>query len=173
MENDPRLERTQFASRAATLAEQFRNAVADCPVGSHLGEMTAPEASTGGGVQALQHIRLVPSRGQGRAYVVGKANRGERMAELRSLAYVDRVSMERFGRPTGFDPGEYEQFLAAAGQFLEMFGLTVTLVNVPADDPSSRGGVTLTVGGFMAWSVFVLVIGGVVGVLATRLGWVR
>lgn len=173
MTEDPRLQRTQFAARAATLAEQFRNAVAACPVGAHVGEMTAPEGSTGGGVQALQHIRLVPEGGKGRTFVVGNANRLQRLAELRSLAYVDRVSMDRFGEPTGLDPAEYAHFLAGAGQFLEMFGLSVTLVNVPPGEPERTGWVGPTLGGFIAWSVLVLAVGVVMGVLATRLGLVR
>ena len=173
MTEDPRLQRTQFAARAATLASQFQNAVEEYRVGVHKGQMTAPEESTGGGVLALQHIRLVPMNGRGRSYVVGNANRADRVAELRSLAYVDRLSQDRFGERTGLDPAEYAHFLAGAGQFLEMFGLAVTLVNVPAEGPEPEGWVGPTFGGFVAWSVLVLAIGMMLGVLAARIAWAQ
>jgi hypothetical protein len=127
---DPRLKRTAFAARAATLAEQFQSAVSDIALGQHRAEMTAPEASTGGGVQALQHIRLVPKSGQGRIYVVGNANRIQRVAELRTLTYVDTVSEERWGELSGLDPTAYAAFLTAATECLEMLGCKVTRVDV-------------------------------------------
>src|ERR1700689_5442784 len=111
---DKSLLRTQFAARAATLADQFALALAGHRVGQHRGEMTTPEASTAGGVQSLQHIRLVPANGNGRIYVVGNANRLAAAAELRTLEYVDSVSLERFDERTGFDPESYRAFLAAA-----------------------------------------------------------
>ena len=133
---DKRLLRTEFAARAATLADQFQHAVEDYPVAQHRGQMTAPEASTAGGVQSLQHIRLVPPEGGGRIYVVGNANRRARTAELRTLEYVDLVSLERFDERTGLDPAAYTAFLDVAQQFLEMFGLTVTRVGLPTGSTS-------------------------------------
>jgi hypothetical protein len=163
---DPRLNRTKFAARAATLADQFQNALDDCPVGEHRGEMTAPEASTGGGVQALQHIRLVPPNASGRTYVVGRANRGERAAELRTLEYVDQVSVERFGEKSGLDPQQYAAFIVAAAQFLEMFGLVVTHASAPVR-PGARP-VGLSQSTLIVWAVALLVLGVALGILASR-----
>jgi hypothetical protein len=167
---DPRLKRTKFAARAATLADQFQNAVEEYPVGVHHGVMTAPESSTGGGVQALQHIRLVPREGEGRTYVVGNANRVERFAEVRTLEYLDRVSQERFGEPTGFNPVEYAQFVAAAEQFLEMFGLSVTRATHPPSlrppPPEPRQFVVskLAIVAIVIWCMALVAIGLAIGV---------
>jgi hypothetical protein len=173
---DPRLLRTKYAAQAATLAEQFRVAVQAFPVGLHQGEMTAPEGSTGGGVRALQHIRLVPMEGGGRTFVVGNANRAERVAELRSLDYVDRVSIERFGEPTGFDPHAYQAFIARAAQFLDLFGLTVThSTHAEASRrPAPASGLSvLAVFALIMWSLGLLAIGAVLGVVAKEHGWVH
>lgn len=172
---DKKLLRTQFAARAATLADQFQNAVENHLVGQHKGEMTVPEASTGGGVQSLQHIRLVPPNGAGRIYVVGNANRLARVAELRTLDYVDSVSRARFDEKSGFDPDAYERFLDSAQQFLEMFGLTVSRVAVPPRESTERPAKVAsaekgTSRVMLFFIALVLVAGGVgVGVLAARL----
>ncbi len=175
---DPRIQRTAYAAQAATLADQFGDALADCRVGAHRAEMTAPEASTAGGIQALQHIRLVPPfhDTKGHTYVVGNANRIGRVAELRSLDYIDKVSLERFGERTGFDPGQYGTFLAAATEFLENFGLTVTYATkavslsvrpaAGADSgsrvrPQRMSGLVLAV--VLVWSFALLAIGVAVG----------
>jgi hypothetical protein len=169
---DNKLLRTQYAARAATLADQFKGAAADCPVGQHKGEMTVPQASTGGGVQSLQHIRLVPPDGKGRTHVVGNANRIARVAELRTLEYVDSVSLARFDELTGFDPGDYKRFLDVAQQFLEMFGLTVTRVATAPPAASMRPGPPSagTSRGLLVFLAVLLVIGGVgLGLIAARL----
>jgi hypothetical protein len=170
---DPRLQRTKFAARAATLADQFRSAVEDYPVGPYRGEMTSPEASTGGGVQALQHIRLVSRDGQGRTYVVGNANRAERKAELRSFEYVDRVSMERFRTPTDLDPAAYGAFVDAAAQFLEMFGLNVVVADPAPRAFSGGSGMLGSRLMLLAWSILMLAIGAALGVLAMQGRWLH
>ena len=56
---------TQYSVKATDLAETFRSTVGRLRVGpyAYAPDMTAPEGpSTGGGVQALQHLRLVPPR---------------------------------------------------------------------------------------------------------------
>jgi hypothetical protein len=173
---DLRLLRTQFAAQAASFAETFRSAVEDFPVGEHRGEMTAPEASTGGGVQALQHIRLVPPAGHGRTYVVGNANPAQKMAELRSLAYVDGVSIVRFGEPSGLDRQAYAAFTDRAAQFLEMLDFTVIHAAHPPPTRSSQpntGPSSVIVFAFIVWSLALLAVGMVLGVLARQHGWIR
>ena len=171
---DPRLARTQYAAQAASLADQFTLAMHKYPVNGHRAEMTAPETSTAGGVQSLQHLRLVPAQPGGLTCVIGNANRATKTAEIRSLEYLDQVSVERFGERTGFDPAQYTALAAAAGQFLEMFGLRVVHATQsvslrPAPPPQAKGGFSpLVVIVVIIWSIAVLAIGLVVGVLATR-----
>jgi hypothetical protein len=170
---DKKLLRTQYAARAATLADQFRGAVEASPVGQHRGEMTAPEASTGGGIQSLQHIRLVPRDGKARTHVVGNANRIARVAELRTFEYVESVSLARFSEPSGLDAAAYRSFLDVAQQFLEMFGLTVTRVAIPPAHLSNRPPPSpppRTSMGVLVLLALLLVAGGVgLGLLAARL----
>ena len=138
--------------------------------------MTAPEASTGGGVQALQHIRLVRVGAQGPTYVIGNANRILRVAELRTLDYVDQVSLERFGARTGLDPADYATAIAAAARFLEQFGLRVTHATralslrpgAARERARPRGFSPLAVAVILLWSIGILAVGLAVGVLATR-----
>jgi hypothetical protein len=174
---DPRLARTQYAAQAASLADQFTLAMQKYAVSGHRVEMTAPETSTAGGVQSLQHIRLVPppSQAGGRSCVIGNANRATKTAEIRTLDYLDQVSLDRFGERTGFDPGQYAALVAATGQFLEMFGLrvvhashAVSLRPPPAQVPAKGGFSPLVVVVVIIWSIAVLAIGLVVGVIATR-----
>jgi hypothetical protein len=179
---DPRLQRTGFAARAATLAEQFEQAVAGLPVAGYRATMTAPDATTSGGVQALQHIRLEPGDPSAHTFVVGNANRIERVAELRTLAYVDRVCFERFGQPSGLDPAQYAAFLEGAAGFLETFGLTVSRANVPppgsptrsSRPPAPRPQVSVlaltpaVITALVIWSFALIGIGAVIGVLVAE-----
>ncbi len=170
---DPRLLRTQFAAQAVSFADTFRRAVQDAPVGAYHGEMTAPEASTGGGVQVLQHIRLVPPEGGGRAYIVGNANTKEKMAELRSLAYVDGVSMARFGAPSGLDPQAYAAFSEKVASFLELLGFTVVRATQPPPVPLAKPAPEPPRGrslAFVWWLVAFVVAGVVLGVIFTYRG---
>ena len=53
---------TQYSARATDLAESFRSTLGRMTVGpyGYRPDMTAPEGvSTGGGVQAMQHLRLL------------------------------------------------------------------------------------------------------------------
>lgn len=167
---------TQFAARAVSFAETFTHAVQDVPVGQYRGEMTAPEASTGGGVRVLQHIRLVPPEGGGRTFVVGNADTKEKMAELRSLAYVDGVSMSRFGAPSGLDPQAYAAFVDRASSFLELLDFTVVRANqpppvplpLPVDEPPRVRSFALA-----AWLLALLAIGVVLVVIAMRRRWLH
>lgn len=171
---DPRLKRTKFAAHAATFAEEFEAALSGHTVGAHRLDMTAPEGSTGGGVQALQHIRLVPAedapRGT-RTYVVGNASRATKTAELRSLEYVDQTSLQRFGETTGFDAQQYGASMNEAAKFLSTWGMTVLRVSAPpalSAPRKARGLPRFVVILIVVWTVAVLAIGLVVGVLATQ-----
>src|SRR6202035_5087675 len=97
-------------------------------------DMTAPDGpSTGGGVQAMQHLRLVPPRPAMPTLVVGHLNQREGTAELRTLEYVDAISRERFKQGAPLDPGQYAQFLQSAQGFLAACGMRVVYAGPPAD----------------------------------------
>jgi hypothetical protein len=127
---------TQFSVRATDLAESFRNTVGRLRVGPHglAPDLTAPDGpSTGGGVQAMQHVRLVPPQPNLPTLVVGHVNQREGTAELRTLDHVDAMCRERFKQGAPVDPGQYAQFLQSAQGFLAACGLRVTFAGPPPD----------------------------------------
>jgi hypothetical protein len=91
--------RTKFAMQAVDLAGLFSLLIGERPltgpVTYHV-ELSAPDGpSTGGGIQAVQHIKLIPADG-GATLVAGWANQIERVAELRTLNYLNELHAERF-----------------------------------------------------------------------------
>ena len=127
---------TQFSVRATDLAESFRSTLGRFRVGPHgfVPDMTSPEGpSTGGGVQAVQHLRLVPPQPNMPTLVVGSLNQRDGTAELRTLEYVDAISRERFRQGAPLDPGQYAQFLQSTQGFLAACGLKVVYAGPPAD----------------------------------------
>ena len=93
----PRAEMTQMAGAAIDFAEFFNLAFKKglegawpCRI-----ELTAPAGqSTGGGTQAMQHIRLVPDDGSP-TLVIGSVNRGLQRVELRTYAFTANMYAQR------------------------------------------------------------------------------
>jgi hypothetical protein len=109
-------QRTQFAMRALDLADIFKIKVGDRLVGMstrYRPELSAPEGqSTGGGKQAVQHITLVPSEGDGPVLVAGSANAVDKVAELRSYEHMEQLHARRFkGKVLPLDRGPYMELL--------------------------------------------------------------
>jgi hypothetical protein len=160
--------RTRFAIQALDFSEAFNAGLGTLRLapGEYRPELTSPEGpSTGGGVQATQHIRLVSARQGFSTLVVGSANQRSAQAELRSFDYVDAVHRERFGKPAPLDRRQYEQFLGMARNFFDTHRLTTTLA-APPPELVQRGGATgggAPQGGI---SMMGVVIGVVVGLLA-------
>ncbi len=103
--------------------------------GAYVGELTAPEGqSTAGGVQSLQHLRLVPRTPGFPTLVVGMANHVTGAADVRSFAYVDAVYQARFGTTVPLDRAAYDEFLSAATSLLEVVQLKVAVVDAPRAD---------------------------------------
>jgi hypothetical protein len=101
--------------------------------GDYAPELTAPEGpSTSGGVQAMQHLRLVPSQADQSAIVVGHANHAAGQAELRTYEHLDAIHRQRFQRQLALDRGQYEAFLGFAKQLFDSLHLKTTLVGPPA-----------------------------------------
>lgn len=127
---------TQFSVQASDLADTFRSTVGRTRVGpyGYAPDMTAPEGpSTGGGVQAMQHLRLLPPQPNMPTLVVGHLNQRLGTAELRSLEYVDAICRERFQQAAPLDPAQYATFVAHAQTFLGTCGLRVTIAGPPPD----------------------------------------
>ena len=165
--------RTQFSIQASTLADSYRSTVGRLRVGPHgyTPDMTAPEGqSTGGGVQAMQHLRLLPPQPNMPAIVVGHANQRDGAAELRTWEHVDAICRERFKQGAPLDPAAYQEFLQAAQGFLAACGLRVNVAPTPdemrlapagepeAPAPQGKSGLALGIaGGVIALAVAVAV----------------
>lgn len=127
---------TQYSVKATDLAESFRSTVGRLRVGpyAYAPDMTAPEGpSTGGGVQALQHLRLVPPQTNMPTLVVGHVNPRDRVAQLRTLEHVDAICRERFKLGAPLDAAQYQSFLQSAQGFLAACGIQVTFETPPSD----------------------------------------
>jgi hypothetical protein len=133
---DKKLLQTQFSVQATDLAESFRSTVGRLRVGpyAYAPDMTAPEGpSTGGGVQALQHLRLVPPQGNMPTLVVGHVNPRDRVAQLRTLEHLDAICRERFKLGAPLDAVQYQTFLQSAQGFLAACGMRVTFETPPSE----------------------------------------
>jgi hypothetical protein len=132
--------RTRFAVRALDFAETFNAGLGALSLkpGAYRPQLTTPEGpSTGGGVQAVQHVRLVPARQGFPSILVGSANQRSGTAELRSFEYVADVHRERWKRPVPLDRNDYEEFLNSMKNFFESNQLVVTIAD-PGSGPRAR-----------------------------------
>lgn len=125
------LKRTQFAMQALSLAETFNMMLADVRVRGPITyrvELSAPDGpSTGGGKQALQHVKLVPEGG-GATIVAGSANQVENWAELRSFEHLAALHAQRFkGAEIPLNRVQYNDLLGKLRQFFDDKGCSVRL----------------------------------------------
>lgn len=126
---------TAFAGAAIGLAELFKYGFAkkrlEGPVG-YTPELSAPEgSSTGGGKQALQHVKLVPDSGA--TLVIGAANIVDKSCELRTFGHMDDVHRQRFkGQPFGVDPQKYGVLLEELRTFFVGQHYTVSMHDAAA-----------------------------------------
>ncbi len=169
--------RTQFSVQASDLAATFNSALMKMRLqpGDYVPELTAPEGpSTGGGVQSLQRLRLVPQQPGWPTLVCGSANQKEGTAELRTWEHLDAIYRHRFKRPLPLDRAQYDNFLQMAKNFLDVLRLRTTLAGPPAfiaDEsssmtpeldaaPSSSSSAGLVIG-IVVFVFVLLVLGGV------------
>jgi hypothetical protein len=117
---------TAQAAKSAHLKTTFDAAVKDM-FKDYTVDLTAPEESTGGGIRARQHIRLVAN--DGRSLVVGSANAADGTAELRTLGCTLEVSKQRFGVELPIPGPEYIKFLERATDCLGIFGMKVSVIS--------------------------------------------
>lgn len=153
--------RTQFAMQALGLAELFAIQFAGekLTVGSkprahgalsstsacYAIEIAAPEGlSTGGGKQAVQHVKLVPEQG-GSTIVIGAVNQLEKTCELRTYEYLATVHSQRFkGAELPLHREKYNDVLARMQAFFVANGLRLIMSDaqhapVPRQ-PQKKGG---------------------------------
>jgi hypothetical protein len=121
---------TAFAGQAIGLADLFRYGFGkkrlDGAV-SYTPELSSPDGeSTGGGKQALQHVKLVPDSGA--TLVIGTANVVDKSCELRTFRHMDDVHRQRFkGRPFEADQAMYDQLIEELRAFFAGQHFTVSM----------------------------------------------
>jgi hypothetical protein len=171
---------TLVAAKALSLHELFAAGFArglEGPIHFSV-ELSAPDGpSTGGGKQALQHIKLIPDGG-GMAVVIGSADMAQSVAEVRTFEHVAALYAQRFhGAPLPVDPTRYAELSRTLVEFFGSLGLRVSVVPLafapviggapalaPAGPPRSRGALLWLV----AVVVAVLLVGGAYAVIFLR-----
>ena len=124
---------TQVAQKAASLAELFDARFEkglDGPVHFRVA-LTAPDGpSTGGGKQALQHIKLIPEGG-GPAVLIGSANTTRMTAEIRTFEHVAALYAQRFhGAKAPLDVTRYYELGQGLATFFRAMRMTVTFAEL-------------------------------------------
>lgn len=126
--------RTQVAMQATDFSGAFNSVLGKVRIApaNYTPELMAPEGpSTGGGREAMQRIRLVPSDPNYPTLVVGSANVISHRGEIRSYAYVDAAHRERFGREVALDPAGYEAFLQMVKNYFTVARLEYVVEDAP------------------------------------------
>jgi len=114
---DPAALRTRLAKKFVSLADDVNEELGDFSIGAgNWGvELTAPQGmSTGGGKQALQHLRMRPRRPGYSVLVGGTVNQVEKTAELRDYEHMCMMHEVRFRKRLEITRNEWEQFLRKA-----------------------------------------------------------
>lgn len=129
--------RTRLAKKFTTLADKVNESFADFAIGAGAWavELTAPQGpSTGGGQQALQHLRMRPRRQGGFAVLVaGAVNPLSNNAELRDYDHISVMHEVRYRRPLQITDQEWEQFLRKAEVVLNGAGIQSMRTPPPRD----------------------------------------
>jgi hypothetical protein len=128
--------RTHHALEASQLASAMNEALQKMHIApaDYAAELTEPEGpSTGGGVQARQHLRLVPRAAGFPTLVAGHANQAEGTAELRTYEYLDRLHKKQFDRPVELDRQQYGELVTLATGLFEALRLRTAVVEPPRE----------------------------------------
>lgn len=157
----PQVKYTQVAAKQLSLAELFEErfqAGLQGPLHFRV-ELSAPDGpSTGGGKQALQHIKLVAPDGSG-TIVIGSANAQAQTAEVRTFEQIAELYAQRYrGAAIPVDIVKYRELCQDLASFLRAMKLNVSMVDVASSIerlPPSEGS---------SWQLVAIVIG--VGVAA-------
>lgn len=128
--------RTAQAKKFVSLADDVTEGFAEFHIGGgdYVVELTAPQGpSTGGGKQALQHLRLRPRRAGFAVIVGGSVDGVQKRAELRDFEYVKVVHSLRFKDPLDLSAAEWEQFLRKAEVVLKQAEIATMRIPAPLD----------------------------------------
>lgn len=162
---NPAAFQTRLARKFVSLAEDVTEAFSEVRIGAGAWtvELTAPSGmSTGGGKQALQHLRLRPGRSGNAVLVAGTVNSIEKHAELRDYEYVCMMHEVRFRRGLRIAPDEWEKLLAKAEAVLGDAGIQCARVGPPSELVQQRNAMTRLSRLGLAALVFVLALAGLV-----------
>lgn len=128
--------RTRVANQAHSVARTINEGFEDFRVGAGAWqvELSAPEGqSTEGGKQALQPLRLVPTRPGYSALIVGTVNGVLSTAEVRTFEHVALAHEVRWRRPLEITSDEYEDFLKKSDVIFNLCRFTRTRVPPPPE----------------------------------------
>lgn len=128
--------RTRVANQAASLAETVTQGFEDFHMGAgdYRVELTTPEGpSTAGGLQARQHLRLVPRRKGYAVVVAGNVDPVTSTAEIRTFDHVALLHELRFDRPLEITPEEYAEFLKKTAVVMNLARIRATHVGPPPE----------------------------------------
>lgn len=111
---DPAALRTRLAKKFVSLADDVNDEFKEFTIGAGAWgvELTAPQGmSTGGGKQAIEHLRLRPKRPGYGVLLGGQVNPVDNVAELRDYAHMCMLHEIRFRKRLEITENEWEQFL--------------------------------------------------------------
>ena len=128
------LDRTMFASQGFTFADRFHTCFIGRQVEGYKLFLTAPEGqSTGGGLQAMQHITLQDETSN-RTIVLGSAHGVDKRVELRSYESIGRVFAKRFpGVAFPIPRDRYDELQESFIKFFEMLKFEVEIESASTD----------------------------------------
>jgi hypothetical protein len=112
---------TRVTRKFVDLADSVTSELGELTIGAggYAVELTAPEGmSTGGGKQALQHLRLSPRRPGYPTIVFGTVNAVEHRAELRDHDHFMAMNEARFGGVVDITRPEWDRLLGAVERVL-------------------------------------------------------
>jgi hypothetical protein len=153
---------TAFAARALRLSEVFKQAFPK-PLelnGRHYNlQMMAPEGgTTGGGVQSVQHVLLVPMA-PGTKFVIASVDQLRRVAEIKRYDLQASLFQERFkGQNLPFERLAYVDVVMSVEKFFTQHGMEIQSARAPERPqagaspplaPAERSGISLA-----SWFVF-------------------
>lgn len=138
---DPAALRTRLAKKFVSLADDVNEEFTEFTIGAGAWgcELTAPQGmSTGGGKQALQHLRMRPRRPGYSVLVGGTVNQVEKLAELRDYEHMCMMHEVRFRKRLEITKAEWEQFLRKCEVVLRAAEVTCERVGPTKDLLSQR-----------------------------------
>jgi hypothetical protein len=177
-EREPDVEalRTRLARKFTTLADEVTECFNDFHIGGgdYVVELLAPEGqTTGGGKQALQHLRLRPRREGYSVILAGSVNPIEKHAELRTFEHACLTHEIRFGKPVEITTGEWEQLLRKAEVVLQLANIETARVGPSPDllreSRRTRLGRRISPGAIVLFIIVLLLAAGVAVLVARKI----